>query len=354
MKILFVAASALFVVSVPSVWSFHVPSSPAFVTLKHGRTFVACNNRNNRFNVAASDPDVGEVAANLEMSAAIAKEELLELVTELKDKYGILLIDSKAQESFRDAVEKLEGIVDPPTDTSALTGSWTLLCTTTTTKQGISGIDTSKLPFFNEGPLKDIRDTINQSLKVEQVISAGDTSDGIDKIDHVIDYVPPNTLSSVLKNLPDNIPDAIKSLNINPLQVSETKVILKHKAEIESVIPVIKTKLSLQSIVVNVAGKSQILDPSGDDVLGINVPFGEYLNAGSFDTTFLDDSVRISRSKVGPVDQIRVFVKTEHTSDVVAKDDDDDDELADDDSTGAVDAVVVEDDDDSAPSDVEG
>jgi hypothetical protein len=115
---------------------------------------------------------------------------------------------------------------------------------------------------------------------------------------------------------------------------------------------------------VNVAGESQVLEPNGSDVLGVNVPFGEYLNAGSFDTTFLDDTVRISRTKTGPVDQIRVFIKSDK-ADVLTRpqDDDDDDELADfpqndmkvQDVDAAVDPEFEDDeDDDSAPSDVEG
>jgi hypothetical protein len=186
------------------------------------------------------------------------------------------------------------------------------------------------------------------------------------------------------------------------LQVSDSKVVLKHKAEIESVIPTIKTKLSLQSIVgkyssknrnsrgikdatslattcfdlsiyltqkhtsklnraVNVAGRSQILKSSGDDVLGINVPFGEFLNAGSFETTYMDDSIRISRSKVGIVEQIRVFIKADT---VVAIEDEIAEESApvvdvpdDDDSLDQI--VLIDDDDDDgeddiSPSDVEG
>jgi hypothetical protein len=180
----------------------------------------------------------------------VAKSELLELAGELNDEYGIFIIDSKAQERLRDAVEKLETVTEFPTDPEGLVGDWTLLCSTAsaTIEKGplskFSGIDTSKIPFFNEGPVKMIRDTINKALKVEQVIKVG--KDGsIDRIDHVIDYMPPDTLSAFL----ENVPDAVKNLNINPLQVKENKFILVHKAEVKETEPMLKTKLSLQSVV---------------------------------------------------------------------------------------------------------
>jgi hypothetical protein len=247
-----------------------------------------------------------------DVSVSVAKTELLETARSLNDEYGCLLIDSGAQDKLRAAVEKLEMVTDPPTETDELLGEWTLLCATASaTLQGgplekIAGIDTSKIPFYNESPMKKIRNTLNKSVKVEQVIKSVD-SDGIDRVDHVIEYFPPDTLSAFL----DSLPDAIKNLSINPLQVTDSKVVLIHKAQVESTDPVIKTKLSLKSVVVNVAGKSQVLSPEGADVLGVNVPFGDFLNTGSFETTYMDDKLRISRSKVGIVDQLRVFIRSD-------------------------------------------
>lgn len=251
-------------------------------------------------------------STSIDVATTVAKVQLLETARSLHDEFGCLIIDSKAQDRLREAVEKLEAVADPPSEPKLLIGNWTLLCSTASASlqngplDKINGIDTSKLPFFNEGPLKYIRDTLNKSLMVQQVIRAQEIPGVIDRVDHVLQYAPPDRLSEFL----ENIPDTLKNLNINPLQVSKSKVSLVHKAEVDSTSP-LSTKLSLSSIIVNIAGKSQILDPNGADVLGINVPFGEFLNAGAFETTYMDDKIRVSRSKVGIVDQLRVFVKSE-------------------------------------------
>jgi hypothetical protein len=217
--------------------AFHVP--PPFV---HKQRVAS---------LKTSDTIVDTTATTIDVTTTVAKAELLETAQDLNDQYGCLIIDSAAQDKLRYVAEQLEGVSEFPTDPSGLVGNWTLLCSTASaTINGgpldkIGGIDTSRIPFFNEGPLKEIRDRINKSLTVKQIIKKAEKGDGIDRINHVLQYQPPATLSEFLQNLPD----AIKSLNINPFKISESKVILVHKAELESVIPLIKIKLSLSSIV---------------------------------------------------------------------------------------------------------
>ena len=57
--------------------------------------------------------------------------------------------------------------------------------------------------------------------------------------------------------------------------------------------------------------------------MGVNVPLGEFLNSGSFDTTYMDDEIRISRSKVGIFDQLRVFIKSDVDRDSAEKEGED-------------------------------
>lgn len=185
-------------------------------------------------------------ALQLALSTATdAKQNVIDVAEGLKAKEGVLLVDSKAKADLKKAVAALEAVADPPTASDFETkykGDWTLVCSTST---NADGIDLSKIPFLNEGPIKDIRNAVNRCLVVKQRIRAMGDSGKIDRVDHVLEYQPPDSLKEIL----DNLPDALTSLNINPLQVSQGKVTLVHKAEVESVTPVLRTKLSLESII---------------------------------------------------------------------------------------------------------
>lgn len=193
--------------------------------------------------VFQSTPEAAAAPYDTNDSPLDLRQELLDVAQSLKDEYGALIIDSKAQEKLKNAVAALESNTVPPTSTSDMLGEWTLLCSTASAEK-VKGIDTSKLPFFNADPVKEIRNTLNKSLLVQQLIKS-EESDGIDRVDHVIQYMPPSELSEFVSNLPD----FLQSFNINPLEVTNERVALVHKAEVEGVIPFIKTKLTLQSVV---------------------------------------------------------------------------------------------------------
>jgi len=137
-------------------------------------------------------------------------------------------------------------------------------------------------------------------------------------VDNVIEYTPPTSLRDLL-------PDAPVDLEINPLKVSRNKVALVHTAEVESLTPVFRTRIKLQSVVFNVAGTSQFLEPDGADIFGINVPSitSDFSNSGTFDNTYVDEKIRISRGKAiagsGGNDMgfggetLRVFIRKEGT-----------------------------------------
>lgn len=234
------------------------------------------------------------------------REKLLDVAMGLKDEFGVFIVDKDGQDDLRKAAEELEAVADQPSfneeTKKTMMGDWTLVCTTSSSKSlPFSGIDTKKIPFFNAGPFKDIRQALNKCLVIQQAILAKD-SEEIDRVDHNIQYLPPQNLQDILDSLP--------SLDINPLDVTKGKFVLVHEAEVSNTGPGFSINLKLASIVLNVAGGSQFLDPQGQDFFGFNSPLKEF-QSGSFETSYLDSSLRISRSTLRSVDQLRVYVKSE-------------------------------------------
>jgi PAP_fibrillin len=265
-----------------------------------------------------ADPPAPEVIDVQDLSkVADAKQDLLMVCRRLKDRNGLFLIDVASKAEFESAVKALEDVSekpDPQTFQQQIVGDWTLLCTTSITQPGV---DESKIPgFLKEGPLQQLRDNIRQAtnryLTVHQVVKktnddeGSSTSAAFDRIDHVLEYAPPNRFADFL----DNVPSQLSQLNLNPLDVSKSKLSLIHTATTEGGAGSLKTKLALKSIVLNVAGTSTFLEADGKDLLGVNLPWGEFTNTGVFETTYMDDTLRVSRGKQGLFEQLRVFVRT--------------------------------------------
>lgn len=249
-----------------------------------------------------------------------AKSSVLSLAQQLNEesKTGVFIIDPSRKADLKRAVADLEAVCGPPTDRARqlMLGDWTLLCTTNTPTrtagdEGGSKSKKQKLPFtLPKPPYNPLQDKVQKSFDVTQRIRADEEdSTTISRVDNVVEFTPfADTLGDLLGE-DSPVGGALKQFNLNPLEVSKSKVSLIHDAKVESISPALRTKISLKSIVLNIAGKSQYLEPEGKDIIGLNVPLGELLNSGSFDTTYVDESIRISRGTIGFLDELRVFVR---------------------------------------------
>ena len=96
--------------------------------------------------------------------------------------------------------------------------------------------------------LDPLQKTLRKSIEVTQRIRNDIGSDEkINRVDNVVEFTPLDTLSSLI---PEESPLAFLSdVNVNPLQVKKSKVVLIHKAEVESVAPVLRTKIAWVSTV---------------------------------------------------------------------------------------------------------
>ena len=178
-------------------------------------------------------------------TAPAAKESLMNVAERIKADEGVFVYDAAAKSELTEAVAELEAVASAPTQADfeqLFKGDWTLVCTTVATEK--KGIDLSKIPFLNEGPLKQVRQALNRRVKVLQRIRSTSDSSTVDRVDHVIEFMPAASLEDIF-----DVPDALKGLNVNPLELTKSIVTLVHKAEVESVVPKLTTKLSLESVI---------------------------------------------------------------------------------------------------------
>ena len=101
-----------------------------------------------------------------------------------------------------------------------------------------------ELPFQNE-LTKSI--AVTQRIRCMDEDAVGDAK-VIDRVDNIIEFTPfADTVGDLLG---DSMPfAALKDLTLNPLEVKKSKVTLVHKAEVQSLAPVLRTKINLQSYV---------------------------------------------------------------------------------------------------------
>lgn len=216
---------------------------------------------------------------------------------------GVFITAPADRAEFIKAVARLEAVCPTTSDESEplCLGDWTLLATTKRTPVGKSLDD--RLDTSDENvkkfklPMTDLSSKLQESITVTQRIRCSNMAAGpiVDRVDNIIEF--DNTQTNILPSF------------LNPLQLEKSKTVLIHDAKVESFVP-FRTKISLKSVVFNLAGQSKQLDPEGADVLGLNIPsLSDWMNAGNFDTTYVDENVRISRGKTGIFEETRVFVK---------------------------------------------
>jgi hypothetical protein len=230
----------------------------------------------------------------------------------LRKDHGLCLVDFVAKQQLKAAVQALESECTPPpplTWTETMSGDWDLVCTT------VSKVD----DYENRDKLLQVSNpylTVTQRIMSSAPMVNGhggtvessplpNSSSTIHRIDHVLEYRPPSTISYALDNLPE-----------------QSRVVLVHQAKVASSTEASNNnadesftiQLRLESIVLEMAVTSTVLDPFGPDVQRrMHMPIAEFGSTGSFVTTYIDDDLRISRGGLdGSVQPLRIFVRSKN------------------------------------------
>ena len=231
-----------------------------------------------------------------------ARNDLIQTATDLTSSSptGLFITLPSDRALFVKAIARLEAISPTTSDLSEslMLGEWELVATSRKAPLEAAASSMKKKKASAIFSMPKLNPKIKNSIKVTQMIRSNqDTYETgiLDRVDNIIEF--------------DNTSTHLLPAFLNPLSIDQSKLILIHKAKVESFVP-FRTKFALQSIVLNIAGTSQNLDPDGADVFGLNIPsLSEWMNSGEFDTTYVDDDVRVSRGTIGFLDETRVFIR---------------------------------------------
>ena len=213
-----------------------------------------------------SSASTDDVDGDLLVTAARDRLVSLSLDLSSKSAAGKVFVSSPCDAMrFRDEFVRFESLAESaaaPSSSSAhaLLGDWTLIATANLPPRGRGRkVDESveTTTKIKETLLDSLREAIKRSIGVIQRIRSVGESGIIDRVDNVIEFVPLETLDGIL---PEYFPFGSSSSSsslapkldklldfVNPLKLKKAKVVLVHKAEVESSMPVLRTKLAWTS-----------------------------------------------------------------------------------------------------------
>jgi len=162
-----------------------------------------------------------------------------------------------------------------------LVGDWKLVCTTNTAGLGLNvynALSSERIGMLNLPFQRSTKSLIQKYLRVMQRIRSFDanitSTVAFDRVDNVIEIVPPPVIETIIEEatsllsgtslIKDYLP-----IILNPLNVTKSKLTLAHKATIESEYPLLRTKISLQSVI----RKSQFYVLSCTDICFVFHPY---------------------------------------------------------------------------------
>jgi len=213
-----------------------------------------------------------------------ARENVLQIATECFDNSpsGVFIPDSLDKDRLRKAVAELEALCGVKQYLAKdLVGDWKLVCTTNTAGLGLNvynALSSERKGMLNLPFQRSTKSLIQKYLRVMQRIRSFDanitSTVAFDRVDNVIEIVPPPVIETIIEEatsllsgtslIKDYLP-----IILNPLNVTKSKLTLAHKATIESEYPLLRTKISLQSVI----RKSQFYVFSCTDICFVFHPY---------------------------------------------------------------------------------